>query len=131
MATLIGPVSDWAKSELEDCFSGVDLDIEGEFYLEEDDDSGYVEGVTINGQGANLYGQLDVFGSTAHRVSMAIRIENANSVEDLPEGLSSEDEDIRNLAKDRLEDLVDEASDTSDKAKEILDELDYEVDEDA
>lgn len=105
MAELIGTVSDWAKRELADCFSGADLDFDGEFYLEDDGDSGYVEGVMVNGRGANVYGKLDVFGTTAHRVAMAIRIENAESIEDLPEGLSDEDEDIRDLAKEILEEL--------------------------
>lgn len=106
MAELIGPVTEWAKSELTDCFGGIDIDFEGEFYLDEgEDSSGYVEGVMVNGQGANIYGRLDVFGDTAERVAMAIRIESAKSIRDLPEGLSSADEDIRDLAKTVLEEL--------------------------
>jgi len=107
VAELIGPVTAWAKGELEDCFSGIDIDFEGDFYLEEeeDDSSGYIEGVMVNGNGANIHGRLDVFGTTAHRVAMAIRIENAESMWDLPEGLASEEEDIRDLAKEVLEDF--------------------------
>lgn len=105
MAELIGPVSDWAKSELEDCFNGIDIDIEGDFYLGENGNGGYVENAMVHGRGANVFGQLDVFGTTAHRVAMAIRIESADSIEDLPEGLSDEDEDIRGLAKEKLEEL--------------------------
>lgn len=105
MAELIGTVTAWAKSEIEDCFSGIDIDLEGEFYLEEEDNSGYIKGVMVNGNGANIYGRLDVFGATAERVAMAIRIESAQSIADLPEGLSSADEDIRDLAKTSLEKL--------------------------
>lgn len=103
MAELIGAVTDWAKTELENCFSDLDIDIEGDFYLGENGDGGYVENVMVHGRGANVYGQLDVFGTTARRVAMAIRIESAESIEDLPEGLSDEDEDIRDLAKEVLE----------------------------
>ncbi len=117
MAELIGPVSDWAKGELEDCFSGIDIDIEGDFYLE-DDDSGYVENARVHGNGANIYGRLDVFGTTAHRVAMAIRIESATSIEDLPEMLSDEDEDIRDLAKEVLEELGDETDETDETDEE-------------
>jgi len=99
VAELIGPITAWAKGELEDCFSGLDIDFEGDFYLEEDDSSGYMDGVMVNGNGANIYGRLEVFGSTADRVAMAIRIESAESMGDLPEGLASADEDIRDLAK--------------------------------
>lgn len=105
MAELVGPISDWAKRELEDCFNGIDIDIEGDFYLEENGEGGYVENAMVHGHGANVHGKLDVFGTTAHRVAMAIRIENAESIEDLPEGLSDEDEDIRDLAKEVLEEL--------------------------
>lgn len=104
LAELIGLVTEWAKTELQECFSGIDIDIDNEFYLD-DDGSGYVEGVMVNGDGANIYGRLDVFGETAHRVAMAIRIENAESMADLPEGLTDEDDDIRDLARDRLEEL--------------------------
>lgn len=97
MAELIGPVTEWAKSELEDCFNGADIDFEGDFYLE-DDSNGYAEEAMINGDGANIYGRLEVHGSTVHRVAMAIRIESAESIADLPEGLTSEDDDIRDLA---------------------------------
>lgn len=103
MSEYIGPVTDWAKTELQECFGSLDIDFDGDFYL--DDDGGYVEGVLVNGDGANVYGRLDVFGETAHRVAMAIRIENAESMADLPEGLSSEDDDIRDLARERLEEL--------------------------
>lgn len=105
MAELIGSVTEWAKSEIEDCFNGADLDFDGDFYLEEEDSSGYVEGVMVNGNGANVYGRLEVFGDTAERVAMAIRIESAKSIADLPEGLSHADDDIRDLAKTALEEL--------------------------
>lgn len=105
MAKLIGPVTAWAKGEIEDCFGGIDIDCEGDFYLEENGSGGYVENAMVHGRGANIYGQLDVFGDTAHRVAMAIRIESAKSIGDLPEGLSDEDEDIRDLAKEVLGDF--------------------------
>lgn len=105
MAELIGTVTAWAKSEIEDRFNSIDIDFEGEFYLEEEDSSGYIEGVMVNGNGANVYGRLEVFGTTAERVAMAIRIESAKSIADLPEGLSNADEDIRDLAKTALEEL--------------------------
>lgn len=104
MSEYIGPVTEWAKTELQECFGDLDIDLENEFYLD-DDGSGYVEGVMVNGNGANIHGRLEVYGETAHRVAMAIRIENAESMADLPEGLSSEDDDIRDLASDRLEEL--------------------------
>jgi len=112
LAERIGPVTEWAKSELADCFGGIDIDFEGEFYLDEGGSCGYVEGVMVNGNGANVHGQLEVFGATAQRVAMAIRIESAKSIGDLPEGLSSADEDIRDLAKTVLEEL---GFDTSNK----------------
>jgi hypothetical protein len=105
VSELVGSVTEWAKGELEDCFSGLDVDFEGDFYLEENGNGGYIEGVMVHGRGANIYGQLDVFGDTAHRVAMAIRIESAESIGDLPEGLSDEDEDIRDLAKKVLGDF--------------------------
>lgn len=111
LVELIGPVTDWAKSELADCFDEADLDFDGDFYLDSSIDGDYVggyvdgdyaEGVTINGRGANVFGKLYVFGATAERVAMAIRIESAESIADLPEGLSSADEDIRDLAHTAL-----------------------------
>lgn len=105
LAELIGSVTDWVKTELEECFGGADIDFDGDFYLEDDDSSGYVNGVMVNGDGANVYGRLEVFGSTAHRVAMAIRIESVKSIGDLPEGLTDEEEDIRDLAKEKLEEL--------------------------
>lgn len=104
MAELIGPVTGWAKSALEDCFNGADLDFYGDFYLE-GDSSGYAEEVTVNGRGASIHGRLDVDGDIVHRIAMAIRIESAESMADLPEGLTNEDEDMRDLAKDKLEEL--------------------------
>lgn len=107
MAELIGAVTEWVKVELRDCFGGANIDFEGDFYLEEDDSSGYIDGVIVNGDGANVHGRLEVFGSTAHRVAMAIRIESAISIGDLPEGLTSEEEDIRDLAKEKIDELLD------------------------
>lgn len=105
MAKLIGRVTEWARVELEDRLGGADLNFDGEFYLEEDDSSGYVEGVTVNGSCVNVYGRLEVFGEPAHRVATAIRIESAESIADLPEGLADEDKDMRDLARETLDRL--------------------------
>jgi len=104
LSTYIGQVTEWARIELCDCLGGVDLDVYGSFYLDEDG-SGHAEDVTVNGPSASVHGTIDVFPENARRIAMAIRIDLAESAADLLEGLADEDEDIRELACGKLDDL--------------------------
>jgi len=102
---LVGFVTPWARGELEDAI-GTDIDCGSSAFYETDEGQYYVTDVTVYGSGtAHIEGTLYIDGASGERWAMAIRIESANSADELPEGLADGDEDIRELAREKLEEL--------------------------
>ncbi len=106
MDKLIGPVTPWAIDELENAI-GISIDFSMSSFYRDDEDY-YVDDITIDGDGVSISGRMDVFGETGRRCELAILIESAASIDGLPAGLADEDEDIRELAKDKLRELGEE-----------------------
>jgi len=105
MKEVIGAVTNWAEEEISDAF-GMSIDCEGS--LIRDGGDYYVDGVSIYGNDVVVHGQASLFGDIARRVELAILIENAETIADLPEGLVTADEDLRELAKEKFEELEEE-----------------------
>jgi len=106
VAELIGSITPWAREELENAI-GISVDFAMSSFYRDGDDY-YVDDVTVDGEDVSISGRMEVFGETGRRCELAILIESASSIDELPAGLADEDEDIRELAKDRLEELGEE-----------------------
>jgi len=103
MAEYIGPITSWAEDELEDTI-GRSIDFSSSSFYRDGEDY-YVDDVIIDGNGASVSGRMNVFGETGRRCELAILIWMAKSIDELPAGLVDEDEDIRDLAKEKLDEL--------------------------
>lgn len=106
MGELIGPITPWAIDELENAM-GRSIDFSMSSFYRDGEDY-YVDDATIDGEDVSMSGRMEVFGETGRRCELAILIESAGSIDELPAGLADEDEDIRELAKDKLEELGEE-----------------------
>lgn len=106
---LIGIITPWAEDELLDAMGGGSLDFGSSMFYSTDDDLYYADNVIYHGSGdAHIEGTMYVDGKVGRRCELAILIEIATSVDELPAGLVDEDEDICDLAKDKLEELGEE-----------------------
>lgn len=101
--TVIGPITPWALEELQNQVGSTGLDCPG--FLIRDGDSYYVDSVVFSSGDVSIEGSLTIFGETARRVALAVQIESAETVANLPAGLVDADEDIRDLAREKFEEL--------------------------
>lgn len=108
MAELIGIITPWAEDELLDAMGGGSLDF-GSSMFYKDEDLYYADNVSYYGSGgAHIEGTMYVDEGAGRLCELAILIEKATSIDELPAGLADENEDIRDLAKAKLKELGEE-----------------------
>lgn len=101
----IGHITAWVEEEIRDDLGGADLTFNSTELCKDSDGVYAIDSVIFSGFETRIEGSLFIEGNVGRRCEMAIHIESATCIADLPEGLANEDPDIRELAEDKLHEL--------------------------